>query len=78
MGGGRIMIEETIKIEMTKREAEDYVALRAAGFFESDGEIRIFKEIGSGVIRYVKKVLPHKHNEVFIYQRKKQLVDNFP
>jgi len=56
---------------MTEREAEDYVALRAAGFFESEGEIRIFKEIGSGVIRYVKKVLAPKQKEVFLYERKK-------
>ena len=63
-----------ITVDLTDKEVEDFIALRKAGFFDSDGEFIIFKEIGSGVIRDIKKPkIKSKDTFVFLYKRKKNL-----
>jgi hypothetical protein len=62
-----------VTIELTDQEAEFFIAARQANFFEQGGEFVIYREIETGIVRYIKKIVSKKRDEIFIYQRKKRL-----
>jgi hypothetical protein len=63
-----------VTIELTDEEAEFFIALRRAGFFELKDEFDIVVHKKNGVITDIKK-FGKKPKEIFefIYQRKKTL-----
>lgn len=71
-------LENKTPVYLSDQEAQFFITLRETNFFELDGEIVIYKEIGSGIIRYIKKIFRSKEKEVLIYQRKKTSEENSP
>ncbi|MCX6724238.1 MAG: hypothetical protein NT155_03665 [Candidatus Staskawiczbacteria bacterium] len=57
-----------ISIDFNDKEAQQLLALFAAKFFELEGEVLIYKEKQTGVIRFIKQPRPKKE-DIILYDK---------